>query len=125
MTDDGAHPDGGDGSRGSAGFGGIRGIVSDNIPAIAPQQRAFVVVSGVLAMVLLAVALVATDLTVAKWIVAGTIIVVALNSLLQFRLSQGTQRSRRLRAAKGRGRVGQRQVVAGHPRAQRRRRTDR
>jgi hypothetical protein len=44
-------------------------------------------------MLLLSVVLFSTDLTVAKWITAGSLIVVALNSILQYRLSQGAQRS--------------------------------
>jgi hypothetical protein len=74
--------------------GSIRGLVSDNIPALRPEHRAFVVVNGVLAILLLGVLLFSADAATAKWATAGTLALFALNSILVFLLSRGRQRTR-------------------------------
>lgn len=72
----------------------IRGLVSDSLPALRPEHRAFIVGNGVLAILLLGVVVFSTDATTTKWATAGTLVAVSLNSIFVFLLSRARQRAR-------------------------------
>lgn len=71
-------------------------LVSENIRALSLDHRAFVVVNGVLAVLLLGVVLFAKDIATAKWATAGILPLFALNSVLVYLLARGKQRLRQV-----------------------------
>lgn len=70
--------------------GSIGGLISKSVPALKPEHRAFVVVSGALTMLLLGIVFVSADTTIAKWATLGVLVIVALDSLLVFLLVRGS-----------------------------------
>jgi len=102
LTPD-ADGDGRGGSKTAGIASSIDHLISKTIPSLDPKYRAFVVVSGALAILLLGVVFISTDPTTAKLATLGILAIVALNSLLVFFLARECVRTddytRRRRAA--------------------------